>query len=92
MNFLQAVLSTDSEHILAEKLAESTSQVAQAMTIQVLQADDGSKYYFNTATQETMWEKPAQLEALETTMQEMADAAKVQQEVRCCLPSRDRVS
>jgi hypothetical protein len=67
--------------VLKDKLAESNVLVEEAKHIQAVVSDDGSTYYFNTATQETSWEKPAQLVVLETTMAEMADAAVRQQSV-----------
>ncbi len=40
-----------------------------------------ARYYFDSVTQETMWEKPPVLEALESSMAAIAQAATEQQEV-----------
>ena len=78
---LQAVINNDADHVLQAKMQESSALVANARNFQEVVGTDGSTYYVNTATQETIVEKPEQIRVLEATMAEMADAAVRQREV-----------
>ena len=64
------------------------SNMASAAAIRVLRADDGSVYYYNTATEETSWDKPAELAVFEDSLTAMAAAAEAQPEV-CAVLSNE---
>ena len=55
---LQAVINNDADHVLQAKMQESSALVANARNFQEVVGTDGSTYYVNTATQETIVEKP----------------------------------